>query len=223
MAADADLLRQAAESGDPVVLVRLYRWEPPTVSLGYHQQPERAVDVDACRRLGVPLVRRPTGGRAVYHDTELTYAVASNAREIFGSSVAETYRQLASILAEIFGRLGVPVALASRAASLPPRPTTLGAAAPCFAAPARDEILVRGRKLVGSAQCRRGSAFLQHGSIPLRIDYARMAEVLGVGEESLRHAMISLEEAAPTPIGEDRLIETFFAVLEHRIRGGRID
>ncbi|GAB4242125.1 MAG: lipoate--protein ligase family protein [Acidobacteriota bacterium] len=218
MAMDEELLRQAAASPVPAVFVRVYRWAPPTASVGFHQQLERALDLAACRRLGVPVVRRPTGGRAVFHDDELTYAVAANARELFGSSVPATYRRLAGILAEAFARLGVPVTLAARSPALSPRSPAATSVAPCFTAPARDELLVRGRKLVGSAQCRRGGAFLQHGSIPLRIDYARMAEVLGVSEEVLRRAMISLEEAAATRVREEDLVQALRDAFATRLR-----
>jgi lipoate-protein ligase A len=104
-------------------------------------------------------VRRPTGGRAVWHDAELTYAVAAPI-ELFGT-LAESYRAIHARLAAALRGLGIRAELAA------PRPASALSAGPCFASPAGGEVLVDAKKVVGSAQVRRGTAFLQHGSILL--------------------------------------------------------
>ena len=110
---------------------------------------------------GIPWVRRPTGGKAVWHEHEVTYAVAAPIA-VFGS-LRDAYRQIHERLAAALRSLGIPTSLA------PYRPTVRPSDGPtsCFAAPVGGEIIVRGRKVVGSAQVRRRDAFLQHGSILL--------------------------------------------------------
>ncbi len=156
MAEDARLL-EAVGAGAPPVL-RFYRWARPTISLGYAQDAAAAVDAAAAERLGVDVVRRPTGGKAVVHDDELTYAVVVPAGLLPGD-VRRSYALLAEGLVSGLRALGVDARCHD--GSEPP-----GASALCFVAPSWHEITLDGRKLVGSAQCRRGGAVLQHGAIP---------------------------------------------------------
>src|SRR5438477_10675503 len=149
MAADEALLDDAARSRR--ASLRLYRWEPPTLSVGRNQSLDGLAN-------GIPVVRRPTGGQAVWHEHELTYAVAAPIAT-FGS-LRQAYREIHTRLAIALRSLGVDAVLAVAPAVRPSvRPPT------CFAASVGGEILVHGRKLVGSAQVRRGDAFLQHGSL----------------------------------------------------------
>jgi lipoate-protein ligase A len=156
MATDDVLLRTAREG---VGFLRLYRWQPPCLSFGRNEPAARRYDRRRIAALGLDTVRRPTGGRAVWHDAEVTYAVAAPAT-LFGS-LQDTYHAIHSMLAVALRALGVPAALAQ---PRPPAPLSAGA---CFAAPTGGEVVVRDRKLVGSAQVREGGAFLQHGSILL--------------------------------------------------------
>lgn len=210
MQIDLRLLLDLEAERQPRSVLRLYRWSRPTVSVGKHQQLERAADLEACARLGVPVVRRPTGGRAVLHAQELTYAVLSNDPALFGrQGVMATYRSLAAALQQALGTVGAECRLArppgKEGTSAPlgevsqdvlsPSPAR-GRQTPCFTAPNRYELLVRGRKVAGSAQRRLKRAFLQHGSIPLQVDYALMAEVLGSDPQVLRRTLVSVSEAA---------------------------
>ena len=153
MAIDESLLDDAVRSGS--AFLRLYRWDPPTLSVGRNQSMEGVV------RDGIAVVRRPTGGQAVWHEHELTYAVAAPIAT-FGS-LRNAYRMIHTRLATALRSLGADALLA------PDRPAVRPSGRPssCFAAPVGGEILVHGRKLVGSAQVRRRDAFLQHGSILL--------------------------------------------------------
>lgn len=160
MAIDGALLEEANRSGTP--FLRLYRWNPPTLSFG-RNEPVDLYDGAAIQELGLAVVRRPTGGKAVWHEHELTYAVAAPVA-MFGSLRA-AYHTIHGRLAAALRSLGVDATLAAVPAGPQVRPPAHPT--PCFAATAGGEILVRGRKLVGSAQVRRRRAFLQHGSILL--------------------------------------------------------
>jgi lipoyl(octanoyl) transferase len=138
---------------------RLYRWAPHCLSFGRHEPALRRYDRAAIERLGLDVVRRPTGGRAVWHADELTYAVAVPADEFGG--LRQAYLEIHQMLLAALRSLGVTAELAPAGAAAAP-----GAGA-CFASPAGGEILLRGRKVVGSAQLREGTALLQHGSILL--------------------------------------------------------
>lgn len=150
MAIDEALLERVARDGS--AHLRLYRWDPPTLSVGRNQP------ITFSR---VPIVRRPTGGQAVWHDDEVTYAVVAPI-DAFGS-LRKAYCEIHTRLARALRSLGADAELAParRPGGPPARPAS------CFASPVGGEILVHGQKLVGSAQVRRHDAFLQHGSILL--------------------------------------------------------
>lgn len=155
----------AASVGDAVL--RLYGWTRPTLSLG-RNEPASAYPVDELRASGVDVVRRPTGGRAVLHDRELTYAVIVPARALGGARA--THLRIHEALARALCRLGAPAdVVGDGGRALAPD------AGPCFQVPAAGEVVVRGRKIVGSAQARIGGALLQHGSILLDGDQGALA------------------------------------------------
>lgn len=153
MSTDVDLLLESARTG--AQYLRLYRWDPPTLSIGRNQPFSAAAYPD------VEVVRRPTGGKAVWHEHEVTYAVAAPIAA-FGS-LRSAYCEIHTRIVRALRSLGVEAHLA------PHRPTVRPSDGPasCFAITVGGEILVAGRKLVGSAQVRRGQALLQHGSILL--------------------------------------------------------
>jgi lipoate-protein ligase A len=167
MAVDHALLDRAASSEEAVL--RIYTWVRPTLSLGMHERARLAPEAAAAA--GVDVVRRPTGGRALLHHREVTYSVTA---PIAGASLGESYRAINALLLAALGRLGVVAAEAERRGR-PLRPD--GAA--CFAEPNAGELVVDGRKLVGSAQRRDERAFLQHGSILLADDQALVNRLRG--------------------------------------------
>jgi len=175
MAADQALLESVA-AGGPAML-RLYRFRPAALSLG-RNEPTRRYDRSEIAALSVDVVRRPTGGRAVWHEHELTYAVAAPIAA-FGS-LRESYAAIHARLAAALRALGAPATLA------PARPMGPLRATPCFGSSVGGEVLVHGRKVVGSAQVRRGDAFLQHGSILLAGSQALVYRLAGepVGTET---------------------------------------
>jgi len=195
MAIDETLLRLAEADGAGVL--RLYRWAPACLSFGRHEPARRRYRRDRIAERAIDVVRRPTGGRAVWHDAELTYAVAAPAAT-FGT-LRETYLAIHRTLACALSELG----LAATLAPAPTRAATPDAGA-CFAAPAGGEVLAGGRKVVGSAQLRTRTAFLQHGSMLLDGDQRLVADVSAGpapagGDASLALLLgrrVSFEEAA---------------------------
>ncbi len=170
MAVDEVLFRRVEAA--PATYLRFYQWDRPTASLGYSQAAARVVDAEFCRRRGVGIVRRITGGKLVLHDREVTYAVASSDAETFTETLRDSYRLISQALVRGLALMG----LGSKMAEASPEAYVRGTM-PCFALPARDEIEIGGRKIIGSAQKRTGSAFLQHGSIPLEKDEDLLAAV----------------------------------------------
>jgi len=191
MAIDEALWRGRQAGASPPT-VRFFAWSPPTVSLGYGQPLDRHVDLEACRALGVGLVRRPTGGSAIYHDgpeRELTYSVVATAADLgIGPDLLETYRWIGAALLRGLQALGAPAEL------VPERPPAGPIPAFCFARTGVFEIEVDGRKLVGSAQRRQGDSFLQHGAILLGVDEPRLRTVFPTTREPL--ATLTTLEAA---------------------------
>lgn len=190
MAADLALLDEAVAGAPPAL--RLYRWSPPALSLGRFQ-PDDDVDHDACRRLGVDVVRRPTGGRALLHGADLTYTVAMRRPgDASGASVDAVYRLLAGALIAGLAELGVEAEIAH--ADGPAGPV-------CFAGQQGADLRVGERKLCGSAQVHRDGAVLQHGAILLdrlgfdETDLLRGAAERG-GRARLRGATVTLRELA---------------------------
>lgn len=190
MRRDREMAEQCAADGLP--RLRLYTWKPWCLSLGHTQRVEE-VDADAVARLGYDIVRRPTGGRAVLHAEELTYAVAMPTGE---RGVHETYGAITETIRAGLERLGArDLDFARSQPDFREHYTTLDSAS-CFSASALKELTWHGRKLLGSAQRRYGSVLLQHGS--LLLDDAHLAII------DLLHPDISDErrEALRTRLAE---------------------
>ena len=185
MAIDESLLVDAARSGE--AFLRLYRFDPPCWSFGRN---DPAIDREG--------VRRPTGGRAVWHEHEVTYAVA--APIITFGRLRDAYRAIHERLAAALRSLGADVTLA---ADRPTRPLRDRPHA-CFAETVGGEVLAGGRKVIGSAQVRRGAAFLQHGSILLdgsaeTVNATTLRQVLGrpVTFDEVTTAIVAAWDLAP--------------------------
>ncbi|MEO5588793.1 MAG: hypothetical protein ABIS03_04335 [Gemmatimonadaceae bacterium] len=230
MARDAALMDRARQTGETVFSV--YSWKRPTLSFGRNQQALGRYNQTAIDNANLDVVRRPTGGRALLHDHEITYSVTAP----IGSeeSLRESYRRINRVLLYALRSLGVD-ASESRApvAHLPP------GTAPCFAEAAEGELVVRGAKLVGSAQFRESGALLQHGSILLRDDQVFIKSLLVAPDEpnfdraatltesmgrqpaltevtdALFGAVVALEDSSAMTLNEGELGD---AVVAHRHR-----
>lgn len=161
MATDTVLLDGLRWGFSPPTL-RFYGWSPPALSLGYHQP------VDP-RWQEVPIVRRPTGGRAVWHADELTYALTVTSGT---QTVTQSYLYLSEFLLTGAAHLGIQLSHGEAGRGYIHNPS-------CFGTATRADLVWQGRKLIGSAQARRGGAILQHGSILLEPDYARLDTLFG--------------------------------------------
>lgn len=205
MAIDEALWR-GRQAGTSPPTFRCFAWAPPTVSLGYGQDLD-VVDAEACRRLGVGLVRRPTGGSAIYHDgpeRELTYSVIASSDDVgIPVDVLATYRWIALALVRGLRALGAPAEIVAVPETDGPAPAF------CFARTGRYEIEIGGRKVVGSAQRRQGTCFLQHGSILLGVDEPRLRAVFPTTRDPLA-TMTTLEAA----LGHRPKFEDVAAALE---------
>lgn len=158
MAVDEALLETQRQGLAPPTL-RVYRWSPCALSLGYFQSLERDIDLSKCMCLGIDVVRRPTGGRAVLHLDELAYSVTAAERHGFPKSIAGAYILINSGLIAAYRLLGLETALVHKEAGL--------SSAACFAGAGSADLSCRGRKIAGSAQCRKEVCLLQHGSLPV--------------------------------------------------------
>jgi len=191
-------------------VLRLYQWDDPTVSFGRNEPAKGLYDLEAARRAGIQFVRRPTGGRAVLHDRELTYAVVLPITA--GMSVRAVYRLVNQGLVRALETLGVSASMA---------PTGSGAlfpdAGPCFEHPSEGEVTVSGRKLVGSAQARIAGAILQHGSLLIGGGQERLAGLRGSADEA--SDPICLEEVLDVVPSWDVLVEAVVGGLSGVLRG----
>ena len=192
MAVD-ESIAEAAAAGDVPPTLRFYRWQCPTVSLGRFQ---KTTDVDEARiaENGYSLVRRATGGRAILHVNELTYSVAGPIAEPhMAGGVMDAYLRFSNALLSGLTILGLE---AEQAGARARAGRELSAA--CFEMPSAYEITAGGRKLMGSAQSRRKGYVLQHGSLPLYGDVARLVEVLALPCAAKAHLRLQLRQQAVT-------------------------
>lgn len=205
MAVDEALLRVCEDGGKLFPVLRFYWWTVPTLSLGAKERIEKAADVEACRRLGVAIVRRPTGGRAVLHNEELTYSVVGPiGHPLFGNSVVKSYRKIAEAIRSGIKSIGVDLELTAGSRR------GAGTHLPCFAAPSRYELAYGEQKVVGSAQRRLRKSVLQHGSILIKSGLDLLVEATGAGQKIktvLAKSMIGIEEILGKSISRAELIE----------------
>lgn len=182
MALDEAILDFAGQGKAPPT-IRLYAWTPPCLSIGYAQI-FGDVDFERLKLLGWDIVRRPTGGRAILHTDELTYSICGmESEEQLKGGVLESYQRLSLALLEALNSLGID-ADQPRVAD----PANVGDSQNpvCFEVPSNYEITVGGKKLIGSAQARRKSGVLQHGSLPLEGDLTRIIDILNFPDEEQR-------------------------------------
>lgn len=181
MARDVAIL-EAVSAGEAPPTLRLYGWSPPCLTLGRHQGVE-AADFEFCAREGIEVVRRPTGGRALLHHLELTYAVvAPLGTGPLPRPLQDAYRTICGALVQAMRSLGVEAELTGGEVNLElPGPRTT---VPCFEAPAGGEVVVRGRKLIGSAMRAHKGTILQHGAIVLDWDGRLQAGSMGLADDS---------------------------------------
>ena len=220
MAIDQAMILEARSTAQPTF--RVYQWHPHCISLGYHQSQD-IFDRDRCRQAQVDVVRRPTGGRAVFHAEELTYSAIIP----FGihdalDSAQSVYRIISEALAEAIRSLGVPAQLEKRKPDLRAH-YQKDESASCFSATARHEVLIHGKKLIGSAQRSFPWGVLQHGSIligPRHADLPLFLNEIPVLQkerfiELLKQKTAVLQEFMPCPVSLSSAIRETLASRLH--------
>ncbi|HJX70222.1 MAG TPA: biotin/lipoate A/B protein ligase family protein [Dehalococcoidia bacterium] len=231
MAIDEAILDAHLQGFCPPTL-RVYRWNPPALSLGYFQSLEREIDMKRCSELGIDVVRRLTGGRAVLHHDELTYSVVSSEEYGFPKSIAKSYWLLSEGLIAAYRILGLEVCLTTHARE--------PSSAACFSSAGLADLTFRGRKLCGSAQFRKGNALLQHGSLPISLDAQLFFSILKFPSNAIRdkaqadfgQKAASISEISGNKIGWQELKEALFKgfqkapgikLYDDRLTAGEID
>ena len=203
MALDQALMDRARATGE--WLLRVYSWRRPTISFGRNQTARDCYDLDRVRGLGLGVVRRPTGGRAILHHREVTYSVTAPVAD--AGELRTSYARINDLLARGLRLLGARAEVAPDSArSSRPGPI------PCFAEPSAGELVVDGRKLAGSAQWRSDGALLQHGSILVGDDQSTLAS-LSLHPEREIPAPATLTEA----LGRAPTVEETAAALRQSI------
>ncbi len=207
MAFDEWLLEQCIDNPGSL-FVRVYTWKPGAITFGYNQRSQTALNFEAVG--STPVIRRITGGRAIYHDpSELTYAIALNFDGLtntdLGGPISRLSEKLAAILAACLTEIGIESRYVRRSSSRDHIPEFFHKA-PCFASTAKYELVSRGQKVVASAQKRLQSAMLQHGSI-------KLAGVAPHPALSVPESTMSVQLARLEPDAFARLAEKFRAVV----------
>lgn len=205
MARDAGLMDRARETGE--VVFSVYSWSRPTLSLGRNQTASGRYDLSRIAERGIEVVRRPTGGRALFHWREVTYSVTAPVSD--ADSLRNSYGRINRVLLHGLSLLGVE-AVASRGGAGTPRPGEL----PCFAQPSEGELVVAGAKLVGSAQYRENGALLQHGSILISDDQPLIASLLLADSAEMAHpGAATLGESLGREPSIDEVADSLFAAV----------
>jgi len=208
MAVDEAILQLHSEGKVPPT-VRFYTWEPATLSIGYFQKAEKEIDFAELRKHQLGFVRRPTGGRAVLHDQELTYSVVVSERHPkMPSSVTEAYKVISMGLLHGFQNLNLQAEMVSLASEEEKEKYSSPGSSACFDSPSWYELVVEGKKVAGSAQTRQKGVILQHGSILLDMDVELLFSLLKFPSErvkermmeSFRQKAVTINEVSPVRV-----------------------
>ena len=178
--------------------IRFYRWKPSAVSIGYFQLLEQEVNLDACKMLGVDIIRRMTGGGAVFHsyEGELTYSIIVNQyHPRIPNDILKSYEVICSGIVQALDKLGINAEF---------KPV--------------NDIEVNSKKISGNAQTRRWGVVLQHGTILLSTDIDTMFKVLNVSKEKISDKMIKAVESRVTTIQQELKRDVSFIEVSDALR-----
>jgi len=222
MAIDEAIMTAHREDSVPPT-IRFYQWSPPAVSLGYFQDLKKEIDVEACQDLGIDIVRRPTGGKAVLHDKELTYSfIIRENHPLVNNSILETYKKISGGMIRGLSYLGITAELVPLREKLKSDSLHKGEKSEirhsnlksiCFSVPSQYEVQVEGKKIVGSAQVRKRGVVLQHGSLLIELEKDKLFSVFNFPSAQIRKRLktrfdaISLEEILKKKINFSELSE----------------
>ncbi|MER1984859.1 MAG: biotin/lipoate A/B protein ligase family protein [Solibacillus sp.] len=217
MALDEALLDWHSAGMIPPV-IRFYEWNPATLSIGYFQRAEKDIDLEKVRAQGMGFVRRPTGGRAVLHDRELTYSViVSEDYPDMPKTVTEAYRVISEGLLLGFQKLGLEAYFSVPDTDEAREDLKKPKSAVCFDAPSWYELVVEGRKVAGSAQTRQKGVILQHGAILIDLDEEKLLSVFRFDSDEAKEAMrrklpekaVAINDLAKREVSVAECVEAF--------------
>ena len=196
----------AAAEDYPQARLRFYSWSRPAITCGYAQRPDKLIDTARATALGVELASRITGGGMVFHQPgELTYCLIAPLGAL-PEGILPSCNFISGILLRGLHKLGIPAALAARAGDTGRQRDI------CFLRPAKYELTVHGKKLIGSAQKRGRRALLQHGSLPLEPPLPVFAEFTDLA--ALNRSATNIQECTDTPCTYQRLAELLAAEFQ---------
>ncbi|MDW0112137.1 biotin/lipoate A/B protein ligase family protein [Sporosarcina saromensis] len=205
MALDEALMEWHSQ-GEIGPVLRFYEWEPATLSIGYFQRVEKEIDMAAVEAHQLGFVRRPTGGRGVLHEHELTYSViVTEEYPNMPETVTEAYRVISGGLLEGFRNLGLNAEFSVPETKKQSDDLKRPKSAVCFDAPSWYELVVEGKKVAGSAQTRQKGVILQHGAILLSLDEEKLVSLFKFDSEESRKRM--LESLPNKAVAIDRLTD----------------
>jgi len=193
-----EAISDSVQMGESPPTIRFYGWRPAAVSIGYFQSLEREVDVARCSEAGVDVVRRRTGGGAVFHDSEITYSIIGK-EGLFPKDIIASYRQICGSVINALAILNINSEF---------KPI--------------NDIITNGKKISGNAQTRRGGVLLQHGTLIYEVDVERMFSLLRVPDEKIKDKMIASVKERVTSIRQQKYVrreEVLSAMLEGFTRG----
>ncbi|MFJ7847421.1 biotin/lipoate A/B protein ligase family protein [Peribacillus sp. NPDC097224] len=186
MAMDEALLNWQS-NGEIPPMIRFYGWNPATLSIGYFQRAETEIDLAEVERQGLGFVRRPTGGRAVLHEHELTYSViVPESYPGMPNTVTEAYRVISEGILKGFRNLGLDAYFSVPETEQDKEMLKSPKSSVCFDAPSWYELVVEGRKVAGSAQTRQKGVILQHGAILLELDEEKLFSVFKFSDDKVK-------------------------------------
>lgn len=206
-------IAEAVGRGLAPATLRFYSWKRPSVSLGYFQS-LKGISLEDCYSLGIPVVRRPTGGRAILHGREFTYSFSSTYNGFFKTNLYETYRLISMCFVDALRDLGLPVQMEER------KKTGYGHNPLCFLSSAYGEVMLEAQKIMGSAQRRFRDFFLQQGSMPYYIERHLIKKIFNNYKDSFLDNLSGLSEILKkkgmNEIEEDELKEEIIRSFERR-------
>ncbi|MBF0487129.1 MAG: lipoate--protein ligase family protein [Nitrospirae bacterium] len=222
MAAD-EAIALMVESGDSPPTLRFYGWTVPSVTIGAFQRIAN-INTSACQTLNIPVVRRPTGGRAIVHDDELTFSLSTGTRTApFSESLLHNYTTIGTAFFQAFQRLGLDCAITQR--RLKRSEASPATANPmCFSAASYSEITIDGRKILGAAQKRYRGALLEQGSIPLSVNRPLLSQVFGRGDSDndTVAGLREFDDSITLPSVQSSVVLAFEEVFKVRLHPGRL-
>jgi len=170
MAVDEALMQLSS-----IPTIRFYRWKPAALSIGYFQDIKAGINYENCKKYGIDVVRRITGGKAVLHDKEVTYSIVAD-ESLMPKGIIESYKRVSSGIVIALRQMGIDTKMEESA-------NIRQKSAICFNEPSYYELTVNGKKIAGSAQTRKNKKLLQHGSILIDIDFDKIFSVFGIDGE----------------------------------------